>query len=45
MVGVAPMLAYAIRGIYHGQSIGALWDHAAPRKLAFQKGAGGSGAV
>jgi ribose-phosphate pyrophosphokinase len=40
MVGVAPILAYAIRGIYHGQSIGALWDHDAPRKLGFGRSTG-----
>jgi ribose-phosphate pyrophosphokinase len=38
MVSVAPILAYAIRGIYHGQSISALWDHEAPRKLGFGRG-------
>ena len=35
MVSVAPMLAYAIRGIHRGESIGALWDPDAPRKLGF----------
>ena len=35
MVSVAPMLAYAIDGIYRGESIGALWDPDAPRKLGF----------
>jgi ribose-phosphate pyrophosphokinase len=35
-VSVAPILAYAIRGIYHGQSIGLLWDLEAPRKLGFR---------
>ncbi len=33
MVSVAPMLAFAIRGIYHGESISPLWDFDAPRKL------------
>jgi ribose-phosphate pyrophosphokinase len=32
-VSVAPMLAYAIRGIYHGHSISALWRLDAPRRL------------
>lgn len=35
IVSVAPMLAYAIRGIYHGTSISPLWEHDAPRKLGF----------
>jgi|GEM_PF-98523 len=35
IVSVAPMLAYAIRGIYHGDSISPLWDYDAPRKLGF----------
>jgi ribose-phosphate pyrophosphokinase len=35
VVSVAPMLAYAIRGIYHGTSISGLWDVDAPRKLGF----------
>lgn len=35
IVSVAPMLAYAIRGIYHGTSISPLWDSDAPRKLGF----------
>nr|HID12705.1 ribose-phosphate pyrophosphokinase [Anaerolineae bacterium] len=35
MVSVAPMLAYAIRGIYHGESISPLWDYDAPRRLGF----------
>ncbi|MBE9509077.1 MAG: ribose-phosphate pyrophosphokinase [Chloroflexi bacterium] len=30
IVSVAPMLAYAIRGIYHGESISPLWDFHAP---------------
>lgn len=30
IVSVAPMLAYAIRGIYHGESISPLWDFNAP---------------
>jgi ribose-phosphate pyrophosphokinase len=34
-VSVAPMLEYAIRGIYHGTSISPLWDSDAPRKLGF----------
>jgi ribose-phosphate pyrophosphokinase len=34
-VSVAPMLDYAIRGIYHGTSISPLWDSDAPRKLGF----------
>lgn len=33
MVSVAPILAYAIRGIYHGESISPLWDLNAPQKL------------
>jgi ribose-phosphate pyrophosphokinase len=36
MVSVAPMLAYAIRGIYHGQSISALWQLDAPRRLGLR---------
>lgn len=35
IVSVAPMLAYAIRGIYRGESITALWDPDAARKLGF----------
>lgn len=35
MVSVAPMLAYAIRGIYHGESISPLWRLDAPRALGF----------
>ena len=35
IVSVAPMLAYAIRGIYHGESISPLWKFDAPRKLGF----------
>jgi len=38
MVSVAPMLEYAIRGIYHGTSISPLWEPDAPRKLGFTKG-------
>jgi len=38
MVSVAPILAYALRGIYHGQSISALWQLDAPRKLGFSQG-------
>ncbi|MGD9030635.1 MAG: ribose-phosphate pyrophosphokinase, partial [Anaerolineae bacterium] len=34
-VSVAPILAYAIRGIFHGQSISPLWDLETPRKLGF----------
>jgi ribose-phosphate pyrophosphokinase len=37
MVSVAPMLAYAIRGIYHGESISPLWQLDAPRKLGFSQ--------
>lgn len=37
IVSVAPMLAYAIRGIYHGTSISPLWDPDAPRKLGFYR--------
>jgi ribose-phosphate pyrophosphokinase len=37
MVSVAPMLAYAIRGIYHGQSISPLWELDAPRKLEIRR--------
>ena len=37
-VSVAPMLEYAIRGIYHGTSISPLWDPDAPRKLGFTSG-------
>jgi len=33
MVSIAPMLAYAIRGIYHGESISPLWRLDAPRAL------------
>ncbi len=33
MVSIAPMLAYAIRGIYHGESISPLWDLDAPQAL------------
>jgi ribose-phosphate pyrophosphokinase len=33
MVSIAPMLAYAIRGIYHGESISPLWELDAPRVL------------
>jgi ribose-phosphate pyrophosphokinase len=42
MVSVAPMLAYAIRGIYHGQSISSLWQLDAPRKLRFRQDAAGA---
>jgi ribose-phosphate pyrophosphokinase len=35
MVSIAPMLAYAIRGIYHGDSISPLWRLDAPRALGF----------
>ena len=35
MVSVAPMLSYAIRGIYHGESISPLWRLDAPRALEF----------
>lgn len=35
MVTVAPMLAYAIRGIYHGESISSLWALDAPEILGF----------
>ncbi|NLE45958.1 MAG: ribose-phosphate diphosphokinase [Chloroflexi bacterium] len=41
IVSVAPMLAYAIRGIYHGESISPLWDSDAPSKLGFYESAGG----
>jgi ribose-phosphate pyrophosphokinase len=41
MVSVAPMLAYAIRGIYHGESISPLWQLDAPRKLGFSQLASG----
>ncbi|MFO7978634.1 MAG: hypothetical protein R6U64_08235, partial [Bacteroidales bacterium] len=37
MVSIAPMLAYAIRGIYHGESISPLWRLDAPRALGFSK--------
>ncbi len=37
IVSVAPMLAYAIRGIYHGESISPLWALDAPRKLGFSR--------
>jgi len=37
IVSVAPMLAYAIRGIYHGESISPLWNFDAPRKLGFYR--------
>lgn len=33
MVSIAPMLAYAIRGIYHGESISPLWKLDAPTAL------------
>lgn len=39
MVTIAPMLAYAIRGIYHGESISPLWDLEAPQALSFRSGA------
>ena len=35
VVSVAPMLAYAVRGICSGASISPLWDPDAPRKLGF----------
>jgi ribose-phosphate pyrophosphokinase len=35
IVSVAPMLAYAIQGIFEGTSISPLWDYDAPRKLGF----------
>lgn len=35
IVSVAPMLAYAIRGVYHGESISPLWKFDAPRRLGF----------
>jgi ribose-phosphate pyrophosphokinase len=35
MVSVAPLLAHAIRNIYHGRSVSPLWDFDAPRKLGF----------
>ena len=38
MVSVAPMLAYSIRGIYHGESISPLWALDAPQKLGFSAG-------
>lgn len=41
MVSVAPMLAYAIRGIYHGESISPLWKFDAPRRLGFYQSPGG----
>jgi ribose-phosphate pyrophosphokinase len=34
MVSIAPMLAYAIRGIYHGESISPLWRLDAPQALS-----------
>jgi ribose-phosphate pyrophosphokinase len=37
IVSVAPMLAHAIRGIYHGESISPLWDFDAPRRLGFYR--------
>ncbi|MEA3377938.1 MAG: ribose-phosphate pyrophosphokinase [Chloroflexota bacterium] len=37
MVSVAPMLSYAIRGIYHGESISPLWQLDAPRRLGFSR--------
>ncbi len=37
VVSVAPMLAYAVRGIYDGISISPLWEHDAVRKLGFRK--------
>ncbi len=37
IVSVAPMLAYAIRGIYHGTSISPLWEPDAPRRLGFYR--------
>lgn len=39
MVSVAPLLAYAIRGIYHGESISPLWVLDAPAKLGFNSDA------
>jgi ribose-phosphate pyrophosphokinase len=44
IVSVAPMLAYAIRGIYHGESISPLWEHDAPRLLNFYTPQGEDGA-
>ncbi|MGD2164875.1 MAG: ribose-phosphate diphosphokinase, partial [Anaerolineae bacterium] len=35
MVSIAPMLAYAIRGIFHGESISPLWRLDAPQALDF----------
>ena len=37
VVSVAPMLAYAVRGIYEGISISPLWESDAVRKLGFRK--------
>jgi ribose-phosphate pyrophosphokinase len=37
VVSVAPMLAYAVRGIYEGTSISPLWESDAVRKLGFRK--------
>jgi ribose-phosphate pyrophosphokinase len=37
IVSVAPMLAYAARGIYEGTSISPLWESDAVRKLGFRK--------
>jgi len=40
IVSVAPMLAYAIRGIQMGTSISPLWEPEAPRKLGFSEPSG-----
>jgi ribose-phosphate pyrophosphokinase len=40
MVSIAPMLAYAIRGIYHGESISPLWELDAPQALGLCTGVG-----
>jgi ribose-phosphate pyrophosphokinase len=33
IISIAPMLTYAIRGIYHGESISPLWELDAPKEL------------
>ena len=40
VISVAPMLAYAIRGIYHGESISPLLYSDAPRRLGFWRSPG-----
>jgi ribose-phosphate pyrophosphokinase len=44
-VSVAPMLAYAVQRIQHGESIGALWEPDAPQRLGFSGTGAGSSSV